>query len=83
MKTTRKEALEANEPYFFTSKSCIRGHVAPRRTKNGACVVCHRLASARQWQKLKDGPSEILQWHYARQKAYVKGEPPPPRPRTP
>lgn len=77
---TRNEAKEAGKATYFTAVPCRRGHVAERRTNSGTCVICHRMASHKQWLKLKDGPPEILAWHYARQKAYVKGERPPPRP---
>lgn len=39
---TRKEAMKKGEPFFFTGKPCKRGHVCPRRTKNGDCLLCHR-----------------------------------------
>lgn len=77
---TRKEAKAAGKRTYFSGIPCKRGHVAERRTDSGTCLICHRMGSARQWDKLKAGPPEILAWHYARQKAYVMGERPPARP---
>lgn len=82
MKSSRREALAAGERHYFTGIPCRHGHVAIRRTGSGTCVVCHRASSARQWVKLRDGPPEILAWHYARQRAYAKGEPAPRRPKS-
>jgi len=36
---TREEAKRINARFYFTGKPCLRGHVAPRKTK-GACVDC-------------------------------------------
>lgn len=36
---TRKEAKALGAAYYFTGEPCVRGHVAPRKTK-GACVEC-------------------------------------------
>lgn len=82
---TRKEAKLAGLQHYQTDGPCKRGHVGvdgkcERRVDNGACVICHRMGSARQWEKLKASPPEILAWHYARQKAYVEGRQPPRRP---
>lgn len=80
MKTTRLEARAANEQHYFSGVPCKHGHVSIRRTDSGTCVVCHRAASARHYERLKAGPPEMLRWHYERQKAYKDGRQPPPRP---
>ena len=36
---TRKEAKAAGAKFYFTGEPCVRGHIAPRKTK-GACVEC-------------------------------------------
>lgn len=36
---TRKEAKALGAAHYFTGEPCVRGHVAPRKTK-GACVEC-------------------------------------------
>lgn len=36
---TRKEAKALGATHYFTGEPCVRGHVAPRKTK-GACVEC-------------------------------------------
>jgi hypothetical protein len=38
---TRKEAKALGATHYFTGEPCVRGHVAPRKTK-GACVECMR-----------------------------------------
>ena len=35
----RKEAQKLGIKYYFTGQPCIRGHVAPRKTK-GSCLEC-------------------------------------------
>ena len=37
----RKEAHKLGIKYYFTGQPCIRGHIAPRKTK-GSCVECLR-----------------------------------------
>lgn len=37
----RKEAQKLGIKYYFTGQPCIRGHIAPRKTK-GSCVECLR-----------------------------------------
>lgn len=41
---TRKEAIQHNQTQYFTGKPCIKGHVAPRRTKTGECLECRAKA---------------------------------------
>ena len=41
---SRKKAKELNSLSYFTGKACPHGHVAPRRTDNGACTECQSLA---------------------------------------
>ena len=36
---TRKEAQLLGATHYFTGEPCVRGHVAPRKTK-GSCVEC-------------------------------------------
>lgn len=50
MKTTRKEALVVGESAYYTGKSCVQGHISPRRTKTGECLACRKAAVAR-WRK--------------------------------
>jgi len=37
---SRKDAVNSCRPFYFTGKTCSRGHVAPRRTNNGSCLEC-------------------------------------------
>ena len=41
---SRQEAFDAGEPRYFTGEPCVQGHVAPRFTRSGHCVVCMREA---------------------------------------
>lgn len=36
---TRAEAKASGATHYFTGKACVRGHIAPRKTK-GSCVEC-------------------------------------------
>lgn len=40
MKSTRQEAIDAREMYYFTGVPCKRGHVVKRYTRNGSCFLC-------------------------------------------
>jgi 5-methylcytosine-specific restriction endonuclease McrA len=44
--TTRKEAQETGNKYYFTGQPCKYGHIAPRKTK-GTCVECLKV----EWQQ--------------------------------
>ena len=37
---TRKEALKAGAPLYYTGKLCSRGHRAQRLASNGTCTEC-------------------------------------------
>lgn len=43
MKNSRHEALEAGEPTYFTGKPCKHGHIKPRWTQSGGCVMCDAI----------------------------------------
>jgi hypothetical protein len=40
LKATRREAIAANEPFYFTGRTCLRGHVAKRDAVDGSCYEC-------------------------------------------
>lgn len=40
MKSTRKEAKEAGDKFYFNGNPCCNGHVALRNTLSGGCVTC-------------------------------------------
>lgn len=48
----RQEARETKARYYSTGIPCKSGHVAPRATISGACIVCTALA-AKAWAKLR------------------------------
>lgn len=41
------EARAAGLKQYFTGRPCKHGHVAPRQTSNGTCLVCERDIQAR------------------------------------
>lgn len=47
---SQAEARQQGLTRFFTSKPCIRGHIAPRQTSNFRCVECGFIKS-RQYEK--------------------------------
>lgn len=56
-------AAEAGSIYYFTGKPCKNGHVAKRRTKGGACIICAKEMSDAHRQRIK----ELLDSHPLRQ----------------
>jgi len=52
---TRKEAKELGATHYFTGEPCVRGHVAPRKTK-GACVECMKEDWAADNERRKSKP---------------------------
>ena len=53
--TTRAEAKATGATHYFTGKPCIRGHIAPRKTK-GSCVECMKEDWAIDNEKRKGKP---------------------------
>lgn len=45
MPTTKKEARLSNEPFFYTGRPCIDGHLSKRYASTGNCVECHKKPS--------------------------------------
>jgi len=43
MKAKRSDAIEAGDKYYNTGKQCKHGHMANRRTVDGACVTCAKV----------------------------------------
>jgi 5-methylcytosine-specific restriction endonuclease McrA len=52
---TRKEAKALGATHYFTGEPCVRGHVAPRKTK-GACVECMKEDWATDNERRKSQP---------------------------
>jgi len=44
---TRQQARESQSLFYFTRQLCKHGHLARRRTSNGACTVCHAMQPKR------------------------------------
>ena len=73
---TRKEAQKLGNKYYFTGQPCIRGHIAPRKTK-GACVECMKedwaLDNKKRSEKPKSEASKAAgRRYYEKNKAAVK-----------
>jgi hypothetical protein len=49
---SRQDAFDAGEQYYFTAEPCQKGHVAPRFSRSGHCVVCRR-EYWRDWMNAK------------------------------
>lgn len=50
----RNEALLAGAMTYFTGKQCLHGHLAKRRTVNGACTECEKGKKGqalKEWRK--------------------------------
>lgn len=45
---TASVAVDLGLTFFFTGEECVHGHVSPKYTKGGRCVVCAKDSSARQ-----------------------------------
>lgn len=44
----RKEALALGSPLYFTQKPCHKGHLVPRVTSHGQCIICQRVDSRKK-----------------------------------
>jgi len=44
LKSTRAEATDALERYYYTGKPCKNGHLSKRETITGACMECRKIA---------------------------------------
>jgi len=56
---TRKEALAAGLPHYFTGKPCKRGHVSARTTERGMCLECSREWAAERYASDPKAAAEI------------------------
>jgi len=48
MQKSRAAAQRVGDKHYFTGEPCVRGHVAPRFTSIGKCMVCAREDAMRQ-----------------------------------
>jgi hypothetical protein len=39
--------MDAGDLYYSTGKPCKHGHISPRQTSSGSCVVCKNLCSSK------------------------------------
>ena len=44
-----REARKRGLKYYYTGKSCHRGHVVKRLTKTGRCIGCEEWVYFEQW----------------------------------
>lgn len=86
----KKEAIAQGLKRYFTGKSCSRGHVAPRYSGTGACVLCS-ADDALLWQKrayledadgfrakrraVKSERPGVILWRNAKSRARKRGIP--------
>lgn len=59
LKSKRAEALAARQPFYFTGKKCIRGHIEKRQTADGCCVLCREEISRKGYETLKAFRAEM------------------------
>jgi hypothetical protein len=73
---TRAEAKATGATHYFTGKPCVRGHIAPRKTK-GCCIECMKEDWAIDNNKRKEKPKSEAsraagRRYYERNKEMVK-----------
>lgn len=56
---TKKAAIAAGMKTYFTGKPCVRGHLAVRPVKGGACTECCKLIRAKWVENNKEKSLEI------------------------
>ncbi len=60
---------------YFTGEPCSNGHVAPRVTGSGSCVVCNRIAARKVLAgKYEDSPKDFAAYRRVLQAADPLGE---------
>lgn len=50
-KASRKEAIAANDKFFYTGVPCKRGHLAKRRVDNSSCMECGRENTRKRYEE--------------------------------
>lgn len=71
-KTARQQAIENNEPFYFTGKPCVRGHIAKRNTKLRVCFECINVLAAIKRAKNPERISELKKADYKKHReAYL------------
>ena len=55
------EAIYLNSRYFYTGRSCKKGHVFPRHSDSGKCVECRRenLRKTQSKSRKKENQTQI------------------------
>lgn len=51
--STRREAIEAGESYYFTGKPCKHGHISKRHVVSCSCYECERAFAQKEESKAK------------------------------
>lgn len=41
--STRQDAKQSGEKFYFTGKPCVHGHIDKRQTSNGCCYTCSKI----------------------------------------
>ena len=62
----RQIAIKSGDPYYFTGKPCVNGHVAKRVTKDRVCVECIKLHAVRKRTKNPERVAQLKKESYQR-----------------
>ncbi len=60
MCSTRSAAIVIGHTYYFTSKPCKYGHVAPQIVSNGRCTKCKRMIDRLMYKFIKGTGEKVL-----------------------
>ena len=69
MHTNRRDALLAEEPFFFTGEPCRNGHFSKRRTGCSTCVQC-RSIKYKNWLGINNNKIRRIKYIMAWQKEH-------------
>lgn len=66
---TRAEALRQGLVRYFTGKPCKRGHISERFTRNGTCLGCAPIISAKTYQNNREVTLARCKTYYDKHKS--------------
>lgn len=59
-RNARHAAKVAGESQYFSGTPCVNGHLCPRQTANGSCVVCRRQRNTERKQRNPEHTAALL-----------------------
>lgn len=68
---TRKEAKEQGLKFYFTGKSCCRGHVCERRIINWRCIECEKKRDKNRNPRNTESDKKRRKEYYENNKEYL------------